>query len=305
MRRFVISFLCFVCMTATYGRDYHYNTKFSINKKNFVDTIDIEWHRNQIYIKGFVGDKPCRINFDTGSSMGMISENFLNDEYRHIGTLSSRDANGKVSPVRVVMLPDVRIGSLVLSHYPATIRPKQPINVVYGNIGANYDLLLGFDLINKGLIVKIDTKAGKMIITDRQNFFHDKGYIADYRLVRYAPNLKINVFKDCYDEAIFDTGSPFLYEMSRNSIKHFMLWTPDFKSLVKNDSTGRKTVGIHSIEESSNNVMLLFEELRILGFDFKNLSIGTTKGNSRIGAEILNYGSIIIDGKKRKILFSA
>ena len=291
-----------IMIVATFARNYQYNTRFHINKTNFADTIDIEWQGNQIYLKGMVGGKPCRINLDTGSSMGMVTDNLISAHYKQAGNISVRDANGQVSPLPVVILPELKIGSLTIKNYPATVRPKKHANQTIQKQKQTYDMILGFDLINKGLIVKIDVKAGKMIITDQPNLFKKTGYSTKYRLVRHVPNIKLQAFASCHDEAIIDTGSPYLYEMSGNSLKKFEEWEPTIKEHITENKSHKKTIGIHGTE-SSNDKSLKLDNISLLGHAFKNITINTISSNSRIGAQILNYGCIIIDGKRKEITF--
>ncbi len=297
IRRPVICALYIIMCLTAYGQSYSYNTKFTISKKNFVDSIPIEIEDDQIYLRALIRGEEYRFCLDTGSSQGIVYSSSDFPFVRKMGTITSHDANGNSSKIEVVQYPDFQIGSLRIhgytgSYFPSNVRRR------------DFDAVIGFDLFNKGLTAKIDAQNQVMVITDNYRYFDDEpGYSNKYRLVRWVPNVKIGIYHYCIDEARFDTGSRHLYEMSSKSWKQFMTTFPDFNSQVEGVSWGRRTIGTFGAERHGETAFLWLDELQWDFFTFHDYHTTTTQGNSRIGAEILRYGNIIINPKRKELIF--
>ena len=284
------------CHTA-HAQSYSYNTKFSISKKNFVDSIPIEFDDGQIYLRAHISGKTYRLCLDTGSSQGIVYTSSSFPYIRKLGTITSHDANGNTSKIEVVQYPDFQIGSLLIrgyagSHIPSTTKHKE------------FDAVIGFDLFNKGLSAKIDVQNGVLVITDNHKYFdNEPGFSTKYRLVRWVPNIKVGIYHYCIDEARFDTGSRRLYEMSQKSWKTFAAQFADFDSQVEGVSWGRRSIGTFGAERAGETAFLWLDELQWDFFTFRDYHTLTTQGNSRIGAEILEYGNIIINPRRKELIF--
>ena len=280
-----------------HAQSYSYNTKFTISKKNFVDSIPIEIEDDQIYLKATIHGMTYRFSLDTGSSQGIVYSSSQFPYTRKLGTITSHDANGNTSKIEVVQYPDFQIGTLMIRGYTGSYIPS---NVKR----KDFDAVIGFDLFNKGLTAKIDVQNKVMVITDNYKYFDfEPGYSTKYRLVRWVPNIKIGIYHYCIDEARFDTGSRRLYEMSSKSWKEFTAKFPDFETQVEGVSWGRRSIGTFGAERPGETAFLWLDELQWDFFTFHDYHTLTTQGNSRIGAQILNYGNIIINPKRKELIF--
>ena len=137
-------------MTA-HAQSYSYNTKFTISKKNFVDSIPIEFDNDQIYLRATIRGKEYRFCLDTGSSQGIVYSSSDFPYTRKLGTITSHDANGHTSKIEVVQYPDFQIGGLVVRGYAGSYIPSSQRRTAF-------DAVIGFDLFNKGLTAKIDVE---------------------------------------------------------------------------------------------------------------------------------------------------
>lgn len=296
MRRFVF-ILLFVCAgMMTHAQMYRYNTRFSVSARNFVDTIPIEFEDNQIYIRALVDGKERRFCLDTGSSQGILHRNGTIPYIRIMGNQVAYDANGQGDTVKAVQFPDIRLGNLTLRGYVGSLLERL--------VGTKFDGVIGFDLFNKGLSAKIDAREGVMILTDRRDLFlNERGYSLKYRLLRFVPNVKLSPYPNCTDEARFDTGSRRLYVMARRSLQVFSRKFPDFSSQIEGVGHGSRAIGYFGTEQLSEMAFLWLDAVNMGGFSFLDYHTLTTEGNSRIGAELLNYGAIIILPRKKEIRF--
>lgn len=154
----------------------NYNTNFEYSLQNFVDTIPIEVENNQLFVRVQMGGKWRRMCLDTGSSQGAVYAGAHLQGLQELGNVVSRDAAGHRDTVRVVQMPPFQLGKLSVSGYVASVYPRR-----HGR--QQYDGILGFDMLNKGLCCKIDVRQGFMVLTDRRDFFDDEpGYGIRYKL---------------------------------------------------------------------------------------------------------------------------
>lgn len=284
-----------MCM-ASHAQTHSYSTNFTYSQKNFADTIPIEVIDNQIFITATVNGRPYRFCLDTGSSQGTIYDNAPFVGMRSLGNVVSRDAAGRSDTVGVVQMPQFTIGKLTVTGYVAS--------VFHSSMVRSYDAILGFDLFNKGLCCKIDTRNKRMILTDLREFFDgEKGYALHYTLKWWVPYVMISPFKRHYDEVLFDTGSSILYTMNKESFDEHAYKSKNVNSQVAARVKGNMTIGNIGAEHTSEVAFLKLDRLKWDDFTFLNVNAVTTQGASRIGASILNYGAVVINGFRRYIRF--
>lgn len=297
MRRTIILLVGLLLCLYTKAQMHSYDTSFTFSQTNFVDTISIEVVDDQIYIMGTAGGRPCRFNLDTGSSQGSIYMGSGIQGLRPLGNVVSRDAAGNLDTVAVVELPSLTIGKLTLQHYVASVFRPQTTR-------RTYDAILGFDLLNKGLCCKIDARRGYIILTDRRDYFdREPGVGLHYRLKWFVPYVLVSPFKRHTDEVLFDTGSPQLFTMNKESFDVHAYKSKNVESQVEERVNGSFTIGQLGAERPSEVVFMKLDRLRWDTFSFKNVKAMTTQGASRIGASILRYGTVIINGFRHKIFF--
>lgn len=281
------------------GQDYRYNLKFNISERNFVDTIPIEFVDDQVYIPFTAGGEKYRMLLDTGSSHGILYNDSPIAWKQKVGKITSYDANGTPSQVDMVELPTFSIGHLSISGYKCSLLTGDT-----GGMHADYDAVLGFDLFNKGITAKIDVRDGIMVLTDKIGFFEKEGgHALRYKIPRWVPVITVHPFGTNKDEARFDTGSRRLYVMSSEARKKISLTDESFGTQIEGISYGSRAIGSFGPESSSEVVFLKLEEWHWGDYPFFDYHTMTTQGTSRIGAEILRYGSIVINPKRKRLFF--
>jgi hypothetical protein len=275
-----------------------YAPNFSYSLRQFVDTIPIDVEEGQIYINVKIEGKNYRFNLDTGSSQGVVYEDTPLSWGKELGNVVSNDAAGYRDTVRVIQLPPFSLGRITVSHYVASVF-KRPYS------RSDYDAILGFDIFNKGLCCKIDTRQGYLIITDRRNYFdNEPGYTIGYKLKWFVPYILVSPFKRHVDEVLFDTGSRQLFAMNKQSFDTHAYKSKNVNSQVEGRAQGSFAIGQMGAEQHDEVVFLKLDRLKWDDFSFTNVRAMTTQGASRIGAKLLDYGTVTIDGFRRKITFT-
>lgn len=273
-----------------------YSTNFTFSQRNFADTIPIEVVDNQIFVKATAGGRVYRFCLDTGSSQGTVYASSPIRGLRALGSVVSRDAAGRSDTVSVVQLPAITIGKLTITGYVASLFPSTMLRA--------YDGIIGFDFFNKGLCCKIDTRNRRMVIADRRDFFDgETGYALHYKLKWFVPYVMVSPFKRHYDEALFDTGSNVLYTMNKQSFDEHAYKSKNVNSQVEARVKGKLTIGNIGAERGGEVAFLKLDRLKWDDFSFLDVSAVTTQGSSKIGAAMLRYGSVIINGFRRYIRF--
>lgn len=276
---------------------HRYNTNFTINLKNFADTIPIEFDNDQIYIPVLIKGKTCRFNLDTGSSQGMIYSHSEVPVVQELGNVISHDANNVTDTIKVVQLAPLMMGRLNIDGYVASVVDK-PVGKV------DYDGIIGFDLFNKGIAAKIDPKSKVMILSDIKDYFKaETGQTLKYRLKWFVPYINISPFMRHVDETFFDTGAKLLYQMNKASFLEHRYKSKQVNAQVEGQASGNFSVGTNSTEMQDIVYFLHLDRLKWNEFSFKNVHTITTQGASRLGAQLFNYGSVVINPKKKQITF--
>ena len=296
MKRSVACLLAVLLPVMANAQTRGYSTNFTFSQRNFADTIPIEVVDNQIFVKATAGGRVYRFCLDTGSSQGTVYASSYISGLRALGSVVSRDAAGRSDTVSVVQLPAITIGKLTITGYVASLFPSTMLRA--------YDGIIGFDFFNKGLCCKIDTRNRRMVIADRRDFFDgETGYALHYKLKWFVPYVMVSPFKRHYDEALFDTGSNVLYTMNKQSFDEHAYKSRNVNSQVEARVKGKLTIGNIGAERGGEVAFLKLDRLKWDDFSFLDVSAVTTQGSSKIGAAMLRYGSVIINGFRRYIRF--
>lgn len=296
MKRSVACLLAVLLPVMANAQTRGYSTNFTFSQRNFADTIPIEVVDNQIFVKATAGGRVYRFCLDTGSSQGAVYACSPISGLRALGSVVSRDAAGRSDTVSVVQLPAITIGKLTITGYVASLFPSTMLRA--------YDGIIGFDFFNKGLCCKIDTRNRRMVIADRRDFFDgETGYALHYKLKWFVPYVMVSPFKRHYDEALFDTGSNVLYTMNKQSFDEHAYKSKNVNSQVEARVKGKLTIGNIGAERGGEVAFLKLDRLKWDDFSFLDVSAVTTQGSSKIGAAMLRYGSVIINGFRRYIRF--
>lgn len=291
--------LAFCCAAVAYGQLGRYSLDFSLSEKNFVDTIAIEYENNQVYVPVNVGGRQMRFLLDTGAGQAVVYTD--TPEFSGLvlaGEIISHDAVGQSDTVRLVKLPPMQLGRLVLKGCQATLQRRHVRR-------HRCDGILGFDLVNKGLQMKIDALNRLLILTDRKNFFRNEpGCRMRYKLSYHVPRVAVSPFGSFQEEVLFDTGSRGLYAINKQSFDQGVSKVGLLaESQVEGRSQGRHAIGFSGPEPLGEVVFLNLQQLRLGDFTFREVHTLTTQGGSHLGARVLDYGAVVFMPRRKQLLF--
>lgn len=274
-----------------------YDTDFLLSRKHFVITLPIEVERNQLFLSVTIGGRQYRFKLDTGASQGVIYDDVDMPDLKELGHIKSEDAIGTSRQVTTVELPPMSIDSLTISHFKVQRMHRRVVR-------RGEDGIIGFALFHYGLAARIDTRVGQMTLTDRRNYFKKaEGEVLRYRLKWHVPYVKVSPFEGVDDEVLFDTGSPLLYAPNGERLEQMLAAVPDAEEQIEGVTYGRRVMGHFGDEQDHQITLLKLEHLKWGRFDFQNVLCATVQGDSHMGAQLLQYGAMVINPFRRLLIF--
>ena len=143
-----------------------------------------------------------------------------------------------------------------------------------------------------------------MTLTDRRNYFKGaEGEVLKYHLVWHVPYVKVSPFEGVDDVVLFDTGSPLLYAPNGERWAQLEATVPDVKSQTEGVTYGRRVTGHFGDEEDHQITLLKLDHLKWGTFDFQDVRCATVQGGSHVGAQLLQYGAMVINPFRRLLVF--
>jgi len=292
--------------TAQLGR---YSATIRVQPHDFVDTVSVEWERDRIYVPVTAGGRTYRFLFDTGAGHSVVFSGTPLADAPRVNSLLSHDAADNVDTVGVVQLPPLQIGRTILYGCRATVQPH--------GIGArSIDGILGFDLVNSGLCLKLDMQGesdrngksrGRLIISDRPCCFDHEANATRlrYRLSYHVPYIDIVPFGRRTERVLFDTGSRSFFSMN---IRHFHDAEKQRRRFDRPYRVEGRTMGQHAIahggtEPMGEVVFLCLDSLGLGDCSFSDVHAITTQGGSHLGARLLRYGAVAFCPKHSSLFF--
>ena len=275
-----------------------YRLDFELSQRDFVDSVRIEWDRNQVYVPVTIDGQVYRFLLDTGSGQAVVYDDTPIEGCLPAGQMRSLDAIGRCDTVEVVTLPPLTLGTVTFTGCRATVQHR-PVR------GRSFDGIVGFDIIARGLNVKIDVRDSLMIVSDRKNFFEQEaGYEAPYKLDFHVPYIEISPFGRYKERTLFDTGSRQFYAINKGSFDQGMNGAAGMLGVqIQNISEGRHAIGNFGAEPEGEVVYMTLDAMKWGKFVFSDVETMTTQGGSHIGADILNYGAVVFNPRRKRVKF--
>ena len=274
-----------------------YDTDFLLSRRHFVMTMPIEVERDQIFLPVTIGGRQYRFKLDTGASQGVIYDDVDMPDLKELGHIKSEDAIGTSRQVTTVELPPMTLDSLTISHFKVQRMHRRVVR-------RGEDGIIGFALFHYGLAARIDTRVGQMTLTDRRNYFKKaEGEVLRYRLKWHVPYVKVSPFEGVDDEVLFDTGSPLLYAPNGERLEQMLAAVPDAEEQIEGVTYGRRVMGHFGSENDHHITLLRLERLMWGSFPFQDVRCATVQGDSHMGAQLLQYGAMVINPFRRLLIF--
>ena len=299
MTRILLFLLLPLLSTTCRAQQVRYSADFEVSASNFADSIAIEWKGRQVYVPVVIGRQTYRFLLDTGAGQTVVyADSPFRSQCADMGYMLAHDSNGRTDTVSVVRMPPMTLGSVVLRGCQATVQRRAVA-------GQTFDGILGFDLVCRGLSMKIDVRRRLLVLTDRRDFFKgEAGYDVRYKLDFHVPYVEVSPFSDYTELARFDTGSRQFYSINKQSFDAAEQLQPrGLSHQVEGRCVGRHAIGHYGAEPRGEVVFLALDRLRLGDCSFTDVHTVTTQGGSHLGAAVLELGAVVFEPRRKRMRF--
>ena len=268
-----------------------------IDRRNFADTIPVRFVGHRILLDVRIGKRTETFWFDTGCSHTLLFD-FRDFDVIPKEWKKSVDSSGKLGQTLNCVIPEMQIGTTVVHNATATTAPfgslmdiVRKTERVYGCIGA--------DFVSDGRAVKIDVRNKRIILTDKPGIFYDEAAVSlPFKSSANCPYLMIEPFRGARDYAIFDTGSKPLLLLGDNMMRQIYGKRKISKDILRqtiDQTIGSDASGLFGQQSEMPKILYQLEALKLGGITLSNTLANNTTGKTRLGTELFDYMSVIID----------
>jgi hypothetical protein len=277
-----------------------YSQKISLNgggtkAKNYLITLPYEVVGGGFVVKATVKGKEKRFVFDTGAPMAVQQSWYSQNDGQKI---KIGDANNNTESTGFAVIDSVNLGGVIFENIPAVVLKGDDIIAKCLSI----DGFIGSNLLRNS-IVQFDTDRKLILITDNQDSLKlSQQYATKMRLDNQSnPLITIKINDKESEIILFDSGSDGFYDQS---YVYILLYN---KQQIFSDSLtglGSSSIGLWGVEKPQKQQRFKIPSLKIGDTDITNTWTTVTQDwRSRVGLELLNYGKVTIDYRKRKFYF--
>lgn len=275
-----------------------------VENNKYFNEIPYEDRNGKIIINVQIENKSYRFLLDTGAATA-ISEKLQNSIKLHkLGNIKMTDQSGLTDSLEVVSVPEINIDGIKFKDIPAFIA-KSDSDIFFSCL--EIDGIIGSNLLRNSTI-QFRPQENKIILTDKSKNLGLKKRNGVQMIVtqnQSSPIIPIKLIKDNQvgnEYVLFDTGDKDFYVSSNQSYTQLQSQVDIYDVVAK--SIGTFSVGFFGTANENEHFLLKIPNLKIGNIDFQNVITKTTYNeNSRIGSDLLKYGNITLDYKKKRFWF--
>lgn len=271
--------------------------------QNNYTELTYKWINEKIIIPVKINNKDYRFILDTGA-VTLVSKEL--SEVLNISkekSIEVNDASGKIMTLDQIVIPKIKIGSTSFNNTTALIN-QDDSNLLFSCF--KIDGLIGSNLFKSSILqilpdikkIKITSNSSRLNLQESKSA---KMELSNQGLPYLLVELKGN--KKAKGYVLIDTGMKGFFDLSNDNLKTYQK-----RNIfdIHSTSTGFKGGGLFGIENETEYHRMELPKMIINSTEFKNINIETTHSkSSRIGTEILNYGSLTIDYINKNIYFDS
>ena len=266
-------------------------------QKNYLQEIPYRKISGIPVVQVSINGKMYNFGFDTGAPFVCISDKLFKE--LNLPVLSQRkvgDSSGESKKVRFISLPEAKLQEITFFNTYGIVFHEESEWLECMEI----DGIIGKNMFGNSL-VHFDEQNNHIIITDNINELSLKGKkYQKMKVIGTKPFITVTMEKGenkAVDKVVFDSGQSDFLEVSTSRFKNYV-----FDEIAEGE--GRLGYGAHGLAGKQKHSLLNLPELVINGIKFNDVKITTTYYNhSRIGAKLLEYGTVTLDYQKKRFYF--
>jgi len=265
--------------------------------------VELPYHEvnSKIIIEIEVGGSKHNFLFDTGAPNQIEPATAKQLQLTNVTKAVTKDAYNNIDTIYTSPIPAIKLGTVTFAGVPALIKDLGIFKCY------NIDGVIGSNMV-RNCIVQLNSANKTLIITDDASrlTLNPKNAIKlnTQRDSQSSPYIVISVGQHATGEFLFDSGNLGFIEVSQNYMDIFKKANA---VSVMASGYGSHSFSGNGAEQSAAKKRIKFDTMQIGGGTFNNVITETSLNNSstgnRIGANLVNYGTVTIDYLHNKFYF--
>lgn len=293
---FIVLFLC----PLTTKAQFTFN-KGETKQEGYYSIIPYTLEGNKIIVTTNVLGNERRFLLDTGAPL-VVSKALANELQLQTDTIIEvKDQSGKTKEMEYTTVNQIDFGGIAFDSIPCLIDDNSYLFdclEIDGVLGSNFlrNSIIQFAPDNK-IVITDDKSKLKLSAKDSISLFLTPNHSNPYILI------ELNNKKQVREQVLFDTGMNGFYDIALEIYRCHKTIRKATHRIAK--SWGASSYGIHGSADDDLTYLLEVPLLQIGKCSFKNVKTQTTTGeHSRIGVDLLKYGTVTLDYLNEKFYFT-
>ena len=245
----------------------------------------------KIIIEAQVEGVPGKFIFDTGAPTYITYSLARRLSLESTNTQNILDAHNQSMTLEKTQLKRLSMGmpGINIEEIPVTIMPEGHLIEQFG-----VDGMIGCELF-PGAVVRIDSRQKKIIITDNISLFHInlRNRLPLLHVQGQIPFIELNVGVGGIETVMFDSGSGAFYEMISATASEALR---ENAAALLSKGYGSSGIGMAGAASAGEHNLIRLFELRVSTGRFQNIVTESMDAPySRLGSQLLDYGTVTID----------
>ncbi|OUN63438.1 MULTISPECIES: retropepsin-like aspartic protease [Butyricimonas] len=245
----------------------------------------------KIIIEAQAEGVPGKFIFDTGAPTYITYSLARRLSLESTNTQNILDAHNQSMTLEKTQLKRLSMGmpGINIEEIPVTIMPEGHLIEQFG-----VDGMIGCELF-PGAVVRIDSRQKKIIITDNISLFHInlRNRLPLLHVQGQIPFIELNVGVGVIETVMFDSGSGAFYEMISATASEALR---ENAAALLSKGYGSSGIGMAGAASAGEHNLIRLFELRVSTGRFQNIVTESMDAPySRLGSQLLDYGTVTID----------
>lgn len=245
----------------------------------------------KIIIEAWAEGVPGKFIFDTGAPTYITYSLARRLSLESTNTQNILDAHNQSMTLEKTQLKRLSMGmpGINIEEIPVTIMPEGHLIEQFG-----VDGMIGCELF-PGAVVRIDSRQKKIIITDNISLFHInlRNRLPLLHVQGQIPFIELNVGVGVIETVMFDSGSGAFYEMISATASEALR---ENAAALLSKGYGSSGIGMAGAASAGEHNLIRLFELRVSTGRFQNIVTESMDAPySRLGSQLLDYGTVTID----------
>jgi hypothetical protein len=283
-------------LTSCFGQTSVMNQGHMISR-NVYHEIRLTKDRDEIIESVSVNNTPFRFILDTGAPLSISKEIQDERKYPVLHRVPVYDANQNNDTISIVIVDTIRVGNITFADIPAIVLDFKNSPMACDQV----DGIIGSNMV-RFLIIQFNLNEKKIILTDQPDKILPRAKNFPVKLDDQSNAfLQVTLNTGFYDTPHFDSGMREFYHLNIEKAEQLIL-TFGARNSIASKGFGVTGLGIFGSGEPHQQYVLQ-AELKLGESLIKKCLLQSTQAASRLGRELLRYGTLTIDYPGAKYYF--